>query len=228
MEYENLPMICFGCGKFGHYKDACPDRIDIDPMAKDNPDPLTEVEKQDIVVAREEPKFGSWIMVACKPRPRKVTEKDNPNNPEKNRHILRIMQSRFGVLEALVNEETISQNQETESAPHLETIVPILESTQNLAPKSRSMKKKPAIQQSKKYHSRKATALNLSTHSITENIDPNIQILNSYPHPHKQPSAMHGMQAIPQLSSTHVSYSTSTAASTSMQGMYAYQRSTPN
>ncbi|KAK9200462.1 hypothetical protein WN944_015660 [Citrus x changshan-huyou] len=90
------------------------------------------------------------------------------------------------------------------------------------------MKKKPAIQQSKKYPARKATALNLSTHSMIENIDPNTQILKSYPHPHKQPSAMHGMQATPQLSSTHVSYSTSNAASTSMHGMYAYQRSTPN
>ncbi|KAK9200699.1 hypothetical protein WN944_015897 [Citrus x changshan-huyou] len=197
-------------------------------MAKDNPVPLTEAEKQDIVVAGEEPKYGSWMAVARKPRPRKVTEKENLNNPEKNRHILRIMQSHFGVLEALVNEETISQNQETESASHSETIVPLLESTQNLAPKSRSMKKKPAIQQSKKYPSCKTTALNLSTHSMTENIDPNTQILKSYPHPHKQPSAMHGMQANPQLSSTHVSYSTSTATSTSMHGMYAYQRSTPN
>ena len=91
------------------------------------------------------------------------------------------MQSRFGVLEALVNEETISQNQETESASHPETIVPLLESTQNLAPKSRSMKKKPAIQQSKKFPSRKATALNLSTHSMTENIDPNTKFLTVIP-----------------------------------------------
>lgn len=45
VEYENLPMICFGCGKFGHYKDACSDSVDIDPMAKDNPIPLMEVEK---------------------------------------------------------------------------------------------------------------------------------------------------------------------------------------
>ena len=59
VEYENLPMICFGCGKFGHYKDTCPDRTDINPMAKDNPVPLTEAEKQDFVVVGEEPKFGS-------------------------------------------------------------------------------------------------------------------------------------------------------------------------
>ena len=91
------------------------------------------------------------------------------------------MQSRFGVLEALVNEETISQNQETESAPHPETIVPILERKQNLAPKSRNMKKKPAIQQSKKYPSHKATALNLSIYSMTENIDPNTKFLTVIP-----------------------------------------------
>ena len=228
VEYENLPMICFGCGKFGHYKDACLDGVDIDPMAKDNPIPLTEAEKQDIVVAGEEPKFGSWMVVARKPRPRKVTEKDNPNNPEKHRHIPRIMQSCFDVLEALVNKETISQNHETDSASQPEIIVPILESTQNLAPKSRSMKKKPAIQQFKKYPSRKANILNLSTQSMTENIDPNTQILNNYSHPHKQPSVMHGMYDIPQLSSMPILYSTSNVASTSMHGMYAYQRSTPN
>ena len=107
------------------------------------------------------------MVVARKPRPRKVTEKETPNNPEKNRHVPRILQSRFGVLETLDNEETISQNQETESAPHPETIVPILERKQNLAPKSRNMKKKPAIQQSKKYPSHKATALNLSIYSMT-------------------------------------------------------------
>ncbi|KAH9781703.1 reverse transcriptase domain-containing protein [Citrus sinensis] len=178
--------------------DACPDGVDIDPMAKDNPIPLTEVEKQDIVVAGEEPKFRPWMVVAHKSRP------------------------------PLVNEETISQNHETNSASQSETIVPILESTHNLAQKSRIMKKKPAIQQSKKYPSRKATILNLSTQSMTENINPNTQILNNYSHPHKQPSAMHGMYAIPQLSSMPVLYSTSNAASTSMHGMYANQRFTLN
>lgn len=55
------------------------------------------------MVAEEEPKFGSWMVVARKPRPRKVTEKDNPKNQEKDRHIPRIMQSCFGVLKDLVN-----------------------------------------------------------------------------------------------------------------------------
>ncbi|KAK9226054.1 hypothetical protein WN943_011100 [Citrus x changshan-huyou] len=90
------------------------------------------------------------------------------------------------------------------------------------------MKKKPAIQQSRKYPTRKATAPILSTQSMTENIDHNTQILNNYSHPHNQPSAMHGMHVIPKLSSTSVSYTTSNAASTSMHGMSAYQQSTPN
>ena len=84
VEYENLPMICFGCGKFGHYKDACPDSAEIYNMAKDNPIPPTEAKGQTIVVAEEsnyrEPKFGSWMVMACKRRLRKVTVKDNPKN----------------------------------------------------------------------------------------------------------------------------------------------------
>lgn len=24
MEYQSLPLICFGCGRYGHNKDACP------------------------------------------------------------------------------------------------------------------------------------------------------------------------------------------------------------
>ncbi|XP_024043278.1 uncharacterized protein LOC112099971 [Citrus clementina] len=63
VEYENLPTICFGCGKFGHFNDACPDSADINIMAKDNPTPPTEAERQAVVVAAasdyQEPKFGS-------------------------------------------------------------------------------------------------------------------------------------------------------------------------
>ncbi|KAK9175188.1 hypothetical protein WN944_027194 [Citrus x changshan-huyou] len=63
VEYENLPTICFGYGKFGHYKDACPDSADITHMAKDDQLSLTEADKHAIVVTEDldcqKPKFGS-------------------------------------------------------------------------------------------------------------------------------------------------------------------------
>ena len=34
MEYENLPTICFSCGKIGHYKDACPNNDEVVPREK--------------------------------------------------------------------------------------------------------------------------------------------------------------------------------------------------
>lgn len=29
VEYENLPNICFSCGKYGHKKDECPDGVEL-------------------------------------------------------------------------------------------------------------------------------------------------------------------------------------------------------
>ncbi|XP_052299741.1 uncharacterized protein LOC107177420 [Citrus sinensis] len=65
VEYENLPTICFGCSKFGHYREACPDSADITHMAKYDQHSLTEADKHDIVLTEDldcqKPKFGSWM-----------------------------------------------------------------------------------------------------------------------------------------------------------------------
>ncbi|XP_052289995.1 uncharacterized protein LOC127899891 [Citrus sinensis] len=38
VEYEYLPTICFGCGKIGHYKDACPDNDEVVPRNENTGD----------------------------------------------------------------------------------------------------------------------------------------------------------------------------------------------
>ena len=53
VEYKNLPTIYFGFGKFGHYREACPDSADITHMAKDDQLSLTDADKHDIVVIED-------------------------------------------------------------------------------------------------------------------------------------------------------------------------------
>ncbi|KDO44000.1 hypothetical protein CISIN_1g046515mg, partial [Citrus sinensis] len=197
VEYENLPMICFGCGKFGYFKYACFDSADINDMAKDNPAPPTETEGQAVVVAEasdcREPKFGSWMMVARQPRPRKVLVKDNAKNPDKDRHMPKTSQSRFGVLEDLDIEDKISQDHDTDPGSQREPMMPISETSITI----------------------------LSSQPVIENIDPNIQIPTNYSHQNNQPPIMHGMHAHPKFS-TSDSSAPSNAASTSMHGMHAH------
>lgn len=225
VEYENLPTICFGCGKFGHFKDTCPDSADINIMAKDTPAPPTEAEGQAVVVAAatdyREPKFGSWMVVARQPRPRKVLAKDNPKVPDKDQHMPKTSQSRFGALEDLDIEGEISQDHDTDPGSQREPMMPISESIQILAPKPRSMKKKNPSQLTRKYPPRKVSITIPPSQPVTENFDPNIQIPTNYSHQNNQPPAMHGMHAPPKFSTSTPS-APSNAASTSMHGMHAY------
>lgn len=77
VEYEYMPTICFGCGKFGHYRDACMDADDIDPREKALPIPYTAVEIQ---ANEATEKFGSWMVVTRRPRTRKANENSIPKN----------------------------------------------------------------------------------------------------------------------------------------------------
>lgn len=77
VEYEYMPTICFGCGKFGHYRDACMDADDIDPWEKALPIPYTTVEIQ---ANEATEKFGSWMVVTWRPCTRKANENSIPKN----------------------------------------------------------------------------------------------------------------------------------------------------
>ncbi|KAK9209342.1 hypothetical protein WN944_001708 [Citrus x changshan-huyou] len=84
VEYENLPLICFCCGKFGHYKDACPDG-GVTPLATELPIPCPDAVNRAMVVGEvsdwNESKFGSWMVVTRKPRPRRPLEMESPKIP---------------------------------------------------------------------------------------------------------------------------------------------------
>ncbi|GAY57978.1 hypothetical protein CUMW_183540 [Citrus unshiu] len=232
VEYENLPTICFGYGKFGHYKDACPDSADITHVAKDDKLSLTEADKHAIVVTEDldcqKPKFGSWIVVARKPRPRKVTYKETPKAMDKNQNRSGITQSRFSVLDDLANEDMHPHDYDDDSVSQREPIISIPENTQTLGPKSRSMKKKLTNPPIRKLSTRKATNLILPSQPTTENLDPNIQIFSKYSHPNSQPPTVHGMHANHEPFSTPVPCIKSNAPSTSMHGMHSPNQSNSN
>ncbi|GMI87739.1 hypothetical protein HRI_002443200 [Hibiscus trionum] len=70
VEYEALPVICFGCGLYGHLKDSCPD-------ARTEGASVPQTEKQQSVTdeivppgSSETSQFGPWMMVErrqCRP-----------------------------------------------------------------------------------------------------------------------------------------------------------------
>ena len=35
VEYEGLPLICFGCRRYGHHQESCPDRVKAQAEPKD-------------------------------------------------------------------------------------------------------------------------------------------------------------------------------------------------
>ncbi|KAK9199060.1 hypothetical protein WN944_014247 [Citrus x changshan-huyou] len=201
-------------------------------MAKDDHISLTEADKQAIVVTEDldcqEPKFGSWLVVAHKPHPRKVTDKETPKNLEKNRHRSGITQSRFGVLEDLVNEDMHPHDHDADYVSQREPIMPIPENIQTLGPKSRSMKKKLTNPPIQKFPTRKATNPILPSQPTIENLNPNIQIFSKYSHPNSQPPTVHGMHANHEPFSTPVSCTKSNATSTFIHGMHSPKQSNPN
>ena len=111
VEYEYLPTICFGCGRIGHNKDACSNSEEVDPKETELPIPPIAAETQAIVKLElagwSETKFGSWMVVTRKPCVRKVNAKAIPKNTETCHQCPLFQDSRFGILESVIEEETI-------------------------------------------------------------------------------------------------------------------------
>ncbi|GAY68969.1 hypothetical protein CUMW_268340 [Citrus unshiu] len=66
VEYENLPFICFSCGKYGHYYEACPDRGLGGEKTTTAAAPGKDAGRDD----QNEPKFGPWMVVSRKGKQR--------------------------------------------------------------------------------------------------------------------------------------------------------------
>ncbi|MBA0743221.1 hypothetical protein Gogos_005929, partial [Gossypium gossypioides] len=69
VEYESLPMVCFGCGTFGHLKGDCPQSKIVENMEKrlgeaEDPIRLDQHENTGSIQERiENEKFGEWMFV---------------------------------------------------------------------------------------------------------------------------------------------------------------------
>ena len=169
VEYENLHLICFCRGKFDHYQDACPDS-GVTHVEAELPTSCPDAANRDMVVGegsnRNESKFGLWMVVTRKPRPRIFSKRVSLKVSVQDQHGLKVHESRFNVLGKGMDEETAPQNQGNTSIIHQETLEPILENPNALAPKSRSMKKKQVSQLMRKYPTKKISIP--SNNSIAE------------------------------------------------------------
>ncbi|GMI67904.1 hypothetical protein HRI_000459700 [Hibiscus trionum] len=87
VEYESLPTVCFGCGKYGHSQDACHDaKKPSDEPNTAQPDTSFTTAKASgsadspsDIGAREHPSnqsFGPWMLVEKRQRrpPKKVSD----------------------------------------------------------------------------------------------------------------------------------------------------------
>ncbi|CAI0418998.1 unnamed protein product [Linum tenue] len=80
LEYENLPVCCFECGKVGHTKESCPNLRSPSPQrsivvagGSPAPEPVTAPE--------EKSGFGPWMLVTRKSR-RGGSNTEKGNNPD--------------------------------------------------------------------------------------------------------------------------------------------------
>ncbi|XP_039025207.1 uncharacterized protein LOC120158441 [Hibiscus syriacus] len=84
VEYESLPTICFSCGRYGHVKYICPDKIIVDQH--DSNDPNDQISEPQLSTANQSSKpFGPWMVV--EQRQRKSNKKpptDKGQNLENN------------------------------------------------------------------------------------------------------------------------------------------------
>ncbi|KAK9232422.1 hypothetical protein WN943_022668 [Citrus x changshan-huyou] len=146
VEYENLPVICFHCGKYGRYKEGCSDRENNGPTEVDVPIPVDPAEQQWMSKAghdsRNEPKFGPWMVVARKGKPR--VEKESNSN-QATEHVFRgkyMKESRFNILANLDEEES---NHEEKQEAHMEQThrdINTFNSSPTWSPKNRPIRRK--------------------------------------------------------------------------------------
>ena len=83
VEYENLPAICFLCGKYGHVMGSCPDQKE--PTTTDNPTVVASEggQKDGAMVAMDtsdqqgNPNYGPCMIATKRGRPRLSKEGGN-------------------------------------------------------------------------------------------------------------------------------------------------------
>ncbi|KAH9671659.1 hypothetical protein KPL70_017449 [Citrus sinensis] len=90
VEYEALPTICFGCGKYGHTSSSCLDKLILKARGeKMNDMALGETTKgnSDVspaVVTLDNPRFGFWVIMAKKGNYRGNKGRSDAKEPNQN------------------------------------------------------------------------------------------------------------------------------------------------
>lgn len=150
VEYENLSDICFHYGKYGHNKEGCPEMDDNGPFDDDLPIPFDPAEKRSMSTAgkdnRNEPKFGPWMVVARKGKPK--VEKESTHNQESER-VSRGKygkESRFNVLFNLEDEDSNQEENQEANMERTNRDLRTFNPSPTLSLQTRPIRKKKAYQ----------------------------------------------------------------------------------
>ncbi|XP_024046752.1 uncharacterized protein LOC112101069 [Citrus clementina] len=90
VEYEGLPIICYQCGKYGHNSIVCQSKQKMNEANNgysENIIPTNTAGEKDSAVdmnTEKSEKFGPWMIVARKGKPKFVVEKENTTAAERN------------------------------------------------------------------------------------------------------------------------------------------------
>ena len=132
VEYEGLPVICYQCGKYGHNSIGCPSKQTMNKANNDTSENIIPAnmtgDKDDGVDmhTKNSEKFGPWMMVSRRGKPKFVVEKENIVAAERNQGNNIPVTSRFDVL---------SEDLDTNNTVEATVTIPNLEPSQR-QPKS--------------------------------------------------------------------------------------------
>lgn len=104
VEYEGLPIICYQCGKYGHTSITCPAKQAANGVrtecSESVPTANVTADKDGVSVMVENigEKFGPWMIVARRGKPKVVVDKENITDSERNQRFIYSSASRFAAL----------------------------------------------------------------------------------------------------------------------------------
>ncbi|KAL9419379.1 hypothetical protein AB3S75_037193 [Citrus x aurantiifolia] len=146
VEYENLSIICFHCGKYGHYMESCSDKEKNGLTEDDVLTPIDPAEQQRMSKAghdsQHEPKFGPWMVVARKGKLR--VEKESNSN-QATEHVFRGKygkESHFNILANLEEEESNHEEKQEAFVERTHRDISTINSSPTWSSKTRPIRRK--------------------------------------------------------------------------------------
>ncbi|KAK9195305.1 hypothetical protein WN943_003425 [Citrus x changshan-huyou] len=130
IEYEALPIICFGCGKYGHTSPPCLDNLILEARGEKTndmaPGETTNANSEVLpaVVTPDNPRFCPWMIVARRGNCRGNKGRTDTKEPNQNSFGKQSVGSRFSVLRQeseLDNDAGVISNAATTMDNHKKT-----------------------------------------------------------------------------------------------------------